>query len=85
MGYMSALDMKDHAPLNQALEWHLRGNHYPPLPTALVGACKRAIRRAKAGRWNERVRLPKGMSWRGKYMMAVGEIVGACHLDAFLE
>lgn len=85
MGYLNALGMAESGvDLDVALTWHLRSNHYPPVPVEMVGPCKRAIQYAKRGDWDHRVRLPKGTTWRGERTAPVHAVVEGHHLEAFL-
>ena len=70
--------------LSAALLWHLTGNHYPPLPTSLVPVAKRVIEKASRCEWDSNVRLPAGITYKGKSLAPVGECVQAWHLDAFI-
>lgn len=90
MGNMNALGMADAVAEGQvsqdaALEWHLRSNHFPPLPSELVPVARRVIDKANAGEWDANVRLPKGISYRGSSLAPVAACVDAWHLDAFLD
>lgn len=85
MGYLHALEMANRTRLDQALHWHLTANHYPPLPVTMIGPCKRAIRKAKRGNWDSRVRLPEGVRFRGSKLAPVHAVIEAHHLHAFLE
>ena len=85
MGRLSAEDMIEHASFDQALAWHLKGNHYPPLPESLIPVAKIVIEKAKQGRWDAKVKLPEGVSYQGKRMVPVSACVEAWHLDAFLN
>lgn len=60
MGYNSALDMAAHAPLETALHWHLRSNHFPPVPAAFVATCSAAILAAQDEDWDAEIALPQG-------------------------
>lgn len=94
MGYLSAYDAAQVAELDQALEWHLTSNHYPPVSLDFVPACKQVIQTivVAAGsrdtlgedhvfeQLNETmVQLPNGK------FMSVVELVNALHLDAFID
>jgi hypothetical protein len=70
--------------IRMALEWHLQANHYPPVPLSMVPVCERAIAKAKAGKWNAKVRLPKGCTYRGSVYAPVDEVVRGHHLDTFI-
>lgn len=87
MGYTNARDMKEYAPsLDVALDWHLRSNHFPPLPLSLIEPAKRAISLAQAEEWDELIELPEGVEHRRYGKQApVHECVRAWHLDAFLS
>lgn len=85
MGRLAATDMAAHASLDQALRWHLQCNHYPPVPTSMVGPCKRAIKNASRGDLKKRVRLPEGVTWRGEKLAPTWAIVEGHHLDAFIK
>lgn len=43
MGYASALDMSQMVSMRQALSWHIKGNHYPPLPDEYIDLAEEAI------------------------------------------
>ena len=66
------------------LSWHLRSNHYPPVPLSMLDTCKEAIDKANNGLWDEMVDLPKGITWRDNDYAPVREIIEQHHLDAFL-
>ena len=86
MGYLSAMDMAAHAPLDVALSWHLQSNHYPPVNPVFIPVAKQAI---EAGIESvladdpdplaEEVEMPNGI------VKALGDIVEELHLDAFIE
>jgi len=85
MGYKTALELSEIDNQRTALVYHLTCNHYPPLPSSMVEACQRAIRNANAGDWDKNVRLPAGISYKGKTLAPTREIISAHHLDAFLD
>lgn len=68
-----------------ALEWHLRCNHYPPVPISFVPVCIKAIEHANKGEWNALVKLPQGCSYRGASQAPVDAIVEQHHLESFLD
>jgi hypothetical protein len=67
-----------------ALEWHLTASHYPPVPLSMLPVCERAIKKARAGKWHFRVRLPKGCTFKGSIYAPVDEVVRGHHLDTFI-
>jgi len=85
MGHLSALDMAASTDLDTALSWHLTANHFPPLPLELLPVAKRAIAKANAGRYDDRLKLPAGIRYRDASSAPVYACVEAWHLDAFLE
>jgi len=58
---------------------HLQGNHYPPVSTAFIPACKKAIDNANDGVWDEKITLPNGR------ILTTGAIIDGLHLDCFLD
>ena len=69
------------------LAWHLTKNHFPPLPTLLISACKKAILRAADAEWDARVRLPRGYraTDTGGRTIRVADLVEMCHLHDLVE
>jgi hypothetical protein len=76
--------MQEVADLDTTLVWHLQYNHYPPVPRSMVGPCKRAIAKANRGEWDAKVRLPQGVTYRGKSLAPVSAVIEQHHLDGFL-
>ena len=85
MGYLSAVDMLNHANRNVALRWHLQSNHYPAIPDCMLPVIRRAISYAARGKWNTRVTLPEGVhhKWYGS-RVPVSTLVEHAHLEAFV-
>jgi hypothetical protein len=94
VGYLNAYGAAQHAELEQALIWHLTANHYPPVSTEFVPACKQAIQTfvVAAGSVDTKgedgvfqqlcdtyVDLPNGNR------VSVVEVVEQLHLDAFVD
>jgi hypothetical protein len=94
MGYTNAYDAAQYAELEQALEWHLTSNHYPPVSVEFVPACKQAIQTFVVAASSTElltedhvfdqlcktyVELPNGKN------MSVVDIVEQLHLDAFVD
>ena len=76
--------------LEQSLTWHLRANHYPPVPASMVDPCIQAIEIANASQWgdadlNDRVALPDGVLWRGEDTAPAWAIIESHHLDSFIQ
>jgi hypothetical protein len=70
--------------LENAMFYHLRYNHYPPLPSVMVDACVKAIPYARQEDWEHRIRLPKGVTWGGKKTISVADVIEYHNLDSFL-
>ena len=90
MGSTQASGMADAAKngvigLKGAMVWHLRSNHYPPLPYELVAVAVRAVTKAREGLWESRVRLPAGVVFRGRKTATVADVIESLHLDEFVE
>lgn len=71
--------------LREALGWHLRFNHYPPLPESLIGIAERAIDRGNQEEWDAKLVLPKGCTVNGKRTMTAGQVVEWLHLGDFIS
>jgi hypothetical protein len=85
MGRLQAYEMfRLNSNLDQVLTWHLQSNHYPPIPTSMVPPCKRAIAKANRGDYNSRVRLPKGITYKGSTLAPVLAMIEQHHLDSFI-
>lgn len=79
MGQMSAQEMVEHAPLEQALAWHLSANHYPPVHPVFLPTARQAIELANQGDWNAEIVMPNGIT------KSVAGIIDGLHLSAFLD
>ena len=90
MGSITAYDlsesvMLDELRLENALMYHLTGNHYPSLPISLIPVCKRVITHYNNGEYNKQVRLPKGITYKGKTLAPVMVCIDNWHLQWFLD
>jgi hypothetical protein len=79
MGRSSAEDMVAIAGAEQALYWHLTGNHYPPIHPDFHPFAKQAIDLANAGDWDTVLTLPNGVD------KSVAGIIKGLHLEPFLD
>jgi len=85
MGYNTARDLADsEIDLESAIGMHLRVNHYPPVPLAMVQPCIDAIDAYWEMDYNRLIDLPKDITWRGETTAPASAIVEAHHLDAWL-
>lgn len=86
MGRLGIEGMLKMTDADTALRWHLKSNHYPPLPDCVLPLAKQSIELANDGEWDARIDLTEaGISWRGQNSAPVSACVEAWHLDAFLE
>lgn len=70
--------------LSQQIEWHLQGNHYPPVPKSMVRPCIEAIEAANTGDWDKAITLPDGVLYKGLTVSPAYAIVEAHHLDTWI-
>lgn len=89
MGSTFAMDLaegvKTKLQLENAVMNHLLYNHYPPIPSSMVGPCVRAIGYANRGEYDKKVRLPEGTSYKGKRLAPVYAVIEAHHLEFFID
>jgi len=82
MGSLQAAAMADtDLTLEQQLAWHLRSNHYPPVPSSMVPTCIEAINAYWEDDLDKMVSLPAGVSFRGEIEAPAREIIISHHLD----
>lgn len=72
-------------PVYDQLVWHLRSNHFPPVPLEMVGACLLAIKCINKGLYDNMIYLPHGTTWRGARKAPAYAIAEAHHLDPWIE
>lgn len=65
---------------------HLTSNHYPPVPKIMVEPCIEAIDLANEGKWEETVKMPDEVSYKGEWgaEAPVQAIVEQHHLDYWI-
>ena len=86
MGSNLAYDLANsEISLEDAIGYHLQGNHYPPVPLIMVEPCIEAIN----AYWDEdpdrMIDMPKGVSYRDSNQAPAWAIVEQHHLDAWCE
>ncbi|MCA1781934.1 MAG: hypothetical protein ABR616_18800 [Dermatophilaceae bacterium] len=89
------MDMLNYAEQDVALSWHLRSNHYPPLPAEFIPLAKQAIELGVQAilmeddnLWEAMLTLPNvpiipRQAVDGK--CSVAGLVESMHLDAFID
>jgi hypothetical protein len=85
MGRLQAMEMAEMLSIDDALAWHLRGNHYPPIPLSMVEPCKEAIQAGLEGDWFRMIEMPEGVLYRGSNFAPANAIIEQHHLDPWLE
>ncbi len=86
MGNLQAQEMVAHTDIDTALSWHLKSNHFPPLPDEIFNVAKEVIEGINADDGMDfEVELPEGCTYRGSPVAPAWACVEAWHLDAFLE
>ena len=73
------LEKNNLVKLDQALTWHLRGNHYPPIHLDFLESAKKAIELANEGDFTTEITLPNGK------VKTVAEVMEGLHLDSFVK
>jgi hypothetical protein len=66
------------------IEWHLKSNHFPPIPESMVKPCIEAIKAANTGDWEKLISLPDGVGYKGLTVAPAHAIVEAHHLDTWI-
>ena len=79
MGRHSTEDMLNYADLDTTLEWHLKGNHFPPVHSDFIPSAKKAIEHVNSRQGQTPITMPNGIT------KTAYEIVEGLHLDAFLD
>ena len=71
--------------LEMAIEWHLIGNHYPPVPKSMIKPCIEAIMSYNEGDHTKLIELPEGITYQnGKTSAPAVALINAHHLDDWL-
>lgn len=68
------------------MTYHLKWNHYPSLPASMVSPAIQAIKNARRGEYDKRVRLPGDISHR-RYgrLVPTHVIIRDLHLEDLVE
>lgn len=85
MGRLTAMEIAEtELTLEDQITWHLKSNHFPPIPKSMVKPCIEAIDAANDGDWEKLVSLPEGTGYRGLTVAPVHAIVEAHHLETWI-
>ena len=86
MGSLHAMEYANSLDMETGIRIHLTTNHYPPVPSSMVGPCIEAINIANSGEsWDTLIDLPSPVLWRGQPHAPASAIIEAHHLDPWLE
>jgi len=86
MGMNTALDLAENIDisLEQAIGYHLQGNHYPPVPLSMVQPCIDAIDAYYEDDFDKEIEMPEGVFYKGKTTAPAWAIIEQHHLSAWL-
>jgi hypothetical protein len=90
MGSVTALGIKEMVlDLETQILYHLKGNHYPPVPAEMVTACIDAIDAFYDEDYDRMIDMPKvgdfQITYRGSTQAPAHAIVDQHHLDVFID
>lgn len=80
MGYKVGTEIAD-SPLDleAKMDWHLTGNHYPPIDKVFIPVAIDAIQRANTNNWDDVLEYPNGL--RRTVLYTVDNL----HLEPFIN
>ena len=86
MGSNFATDLAENIDisLEQAIGYHLQGNHYPPVPLIMVAPCIEALDAAREMDPMRYIAMPEGVFYKGKTTAPAWAIIEQHHLDFWL-
>jgi hypothetical protein len=86
MGSNFATDLAENIDitLEQAIGYHLQGNHYPPVPLIMVQPCIDAIDAYYEDDYNRFIAMPDGVFYKGMSHAPAWAIIEQHHLSAWL-
>jgi hypothetical protein len=90
MGSVTALGIKEMVlDLETQILYHLKANHYPPVPAEMVTACIDAIDAYYDEDYDRMIDMPKvgdfQITYRGSTQAPAHAIVDQHHLDVFID
>jgi hypothetical protein len=90
MGSITALGIKDSVlDLETQILYHLKGNHYPPVPAEMVGPCIEAIDAYYDEDFGRMIEMPMigdfQVLYKGMTHAPARAIVEQHHLDVFID
>jgi hypothetical protein len=90
MGSVTAIGLADSTlDLETQLLYHLKGNHYPPVPAEMVAPCIEAIDAAYDEDYNRMINMPMvgdfQITYKGDTAAPAWAIIEQHHLDWFIN
>ena len=90
MGYVTSLGIQDTVlDLETQILYHLKGNHYPPVPAEMVQPCIEAIDAFYDEDFSRMIDMPKvgdfQILYKGNTQAPASAIVQQHHLEVFIE
>ncbi len=90
MGSVTAIGLADSVlDLETQLLYHLRGNHYPPVPAEMVAPCIEAIDAAYDEDYNRMIAMPMvgdfQILYKGSTEAPAWAIIEQHHLNTFID
>jgi hypothetical protein len=90
MGSVTAIGIRDNVlDLETQILYHLRGNHYPPVPAEMVQPCIEAIDAAYDEDYNRMIDMPKvgdfQITYKGSTQAPAHAIIEQHHLEWFID
>ena len=86
MGMNTAMDLAENIDisLEDAIGYHLQGNHYPPVPLSMVPVCIEAIDAYHEDDAMREINMPTGVMYKGRMTAPAWAIIEQHHLDPWL-
>ena len=84
MGSLQAAEMAEMLSIEDGISWHLKFNHYPPVPSSMVQPCLDAIEACLDEDYERLIHL-NGSFWRGNDSAPAYAIVEGHHLQSWIE
>jgi hypothetical protein len=90
MGSVTALGIQEEVlDLETQILYHLKGNHYPPVPAEMVAPCIEAIDAAYDEDFDRMIDMPKvgdfQILYKGSTTAPAWAIIEQHHLDTFID
>ena len=84
MGYTQAMEMADMMDLEQGIRWHLRYNHFPPVPSEMIPVAVKAVKLCNRGKYETKIRTPYEHRVYG-WKVPANVVVDCYHLEPWVD